>query len=395
MAQNGAALTEDIVLERARAMVPELRERATRTEGLRRMPPETVAAFRDAGFYRILQPARFGGAELDYGAHTEMAMELARGCASSAWDACITACHSWIVGMFPPEAQHEVWDDTPEALISTSFMPVGTDVEKVAGGLRIGGRWKFSSGVDHCDWTVLALPGPPVANGPSDMMFALVRLADCTIEDTWHASGLAGTGSNDIVVDDLFVPDHAAIRVQPLQGAPSPGSALNASYLYRLPMFGVFSYNLVGAAIGAARGAAELVVEDLKTHVPITGVRLSQSQSVQLRVAESLAEIDAAVALVRKNRDEIVRQGRAGETPALEQRARYRRDNGFATLMCVRAVDRLYPLRGGRGLATDDPVQRAWRDIHAISHHIALTWDVQGQQHGAVILGEPCPDPRT
>lgn len=392
---DGTAVTSEDLIGRARAMVPVLKERAGETERLRRLPAQTVRDFRDAGFFRALQPARYGGLELDYGTQTELAVELAQGCASSAWNACITACHGWMTGMFPEAAQDEVWGGDSGATVSTSFFSVSPGIERVDGGIRLSGRWKFSSGVDHCQWTILAFrQQPPGEEGPPEEYFALLPLSGCTVEDTWHVTGLSGTGSNDIVVADVFVPDHRILRVMELRGEPTPGSAVNPGYLYRLPLHAVFSFNIAGMAIGTARGAVETVIEGLADRTSITQARIADQQSAQLRVAEAGAEVDAAYALMDRNRAEIVRDGKAGRAPDMDQRVRYRRDNSFAAMLCVRAVDRVFPLLGGQGLADDHPVQRAWRDVHAISHHIALTWDLQGGLQGAVALGRPCPDPR-
>ena len=394
MAQT-AASGRDEILSRAREMVPVLRDRATEAERLRRMPDETVADFQAADFYRAMQPKRYGGLELPFGIQTEFSAELARGCASSAWDAVITSCHAWVAGMFPPEAQDELWADDPATLISTSFRPAGVTVERVGDAMRIAGRWKFSSGVDHCTWVMLTIPVPSVTDsGPPQPHLALVPLGDCTIEDTWYASGLAATGSNDVVVDDLKVPAHRVLDFMAVRGGPTPGSAVNPGYLYQLPMYGMFSYNLVGCAIGAAAGAIEAMIERIRDRGSITGARIAELSSAQLRVSESQAEIDAAMAVMLRNLDEINRLGRAGEMQSLADRVRYRRDNAFAAVLATRAVDRVYPLLGAAGLASDDPIQRAWRDVHAIAQHIALIWDLQGGLWGAVALGQPCPDPR-
>jgi 3-hydroxy-9,10-secoandrosta-1,3,5(10)-triene-9,17-dione monooxygenase len=374
--------------------VPSLRERAPAAERLRRMPHETVHNFRDAGFYRMLQPKRFGGFELPFGIQTEVAIELGRGCASSAWDAAITACHAWILGMFPVEAQSDVWGVDANVTVSTSFLPVGPRIERVGGGLRVSGRWRFSSGVDHCAWAILGVPVAPPGGGSPGQWFALLKLADCKVEDVWHVSGLAATGSNDVVVDGQFVPDYRTVDLMQLRGQGSPGSAANTSYLYRLPLHGVFSYNLVGIVLGAARGMVEGVVAGLSGRASMGGVSLAGSQAVQLRVAEAQAELDAAYALIARNLDEINRRAQAGQDMLVSDRVRYRRDNAFVAVQAVRAVDRVFPLVGGRGLESGEFVNRAWRDTHAAAHHIALTWDVMASMAGAVALGLPCTDPR-
>ena len=383
------------LLDRASKLVPVLRKRALEAERLRRMPDETVADFRAADFYRVLQPARYGGLELPFGVHTEYSVELARGCASSSWNAVVIACHAWVAGMFPPNAQEELWADDPTTLISTSFRPDGVTVKRDGDAVRISGRWKFSSGVDICTWIMLTLPVPPLSGGgPPEAYLALVPLSQCTIEDTWYASGLTATGSNDVVVEDLVVPAHRLLGFMEVRGGPSPGSAVNPGFLYQLPMYGMFSFNLVGCAIGAARGAIEALIERIRDRGSVTGARIAELPSAQLRVAESQSEVDAATALMLRNLDEIDRLGRAGGVQSLDDRVRYRRDNAYAAQLSTRAVDRIYPLLGGAGLANDDPIQRAWRDVHAIAQHIALIWDLQGGLWGAVALGQPCSDPR-
>src|SRR3984885_5927692 len=192
---NAGAIDAATIIARARDLMPAMRARARRTEELRHIPDETHQEFIAAGFYRVLQPARYGGLELDYGTQTEMSVELAQGCASSGWIASITACHAWIVGMYPPEAQEHIWGDDAGTLIASAFQPPGEyHIERVAGGWRVGGRWKFSSGVGLCQWAILSVPIPaPDGKGPPERMFAVVPLKDATVEDVWFVNGLAGT----------------------------------------------------------------------------------------------------------------------------------------------------------------------------------------------------------
>lgn len=383
----------EAILEAARAMLPELRERAEATEANRKLIPDIHEAFLKAGFYRVMQPRGFGGLELPFGIQTEMSMELARACPSSAWVAGLLACHGWLLGMMPGEAQEEVWRGDPETCVATSFAGSGITAERDNGGYRISGCWPFSSGVDYCRWAILVAKLPSDDGSGGEPCYMVVPLDDCRIVDTWNATGLAGTGSNDILVEDAFVPDRRVARFAALCAGEGPGRAVNPGYLYRLPQMAVFSFNLVGVAIGAARGAVEHLTASLRPTSQATGAPLASQQSIQLRVAESMAEIDAARALVDRNRREIVAWGEADAMPAVEERVRYRRDNAFAATICCRAIERLLPISGGRGLAAGDPVNRAWRDANAVARHIALTWDIAGAIQGAVALGLPCPDP--
>jgi 3-hydroxy-9,10-secoandrosta-1,3,5(10)-triene-9,17-dione monooxygenase len=287
--------------------------------------------------------------------------------------------------MFPLEAQDEIWAAEPGALIATSFLPVEPKAEKAGGGLAVSGRWRFSSGVDLCRWAILMVP---------DATFAIIPLAEARIEDTWYASGLAGSGSNDIVAEKLFVPAHRVLAIERLKGGPTPGSKVNPGYLYRLPVFAAFPFTLIGPALGAARGALDAVVEDLAARKSVAQVRLAEQQSVQLRIARVAAQIDAAEASVLHLLETHNRDARAGKVPSTLERSRYRLNLGFAADLCVQAMETLLPLVGGRGLIATDPVQRAWRDVHAVAQHVAMVWDVQASLYGPVRLGLPCPDPK-
>jgi 3-hydroxy-9,10-secoandrosta-1,3,5(10)-triene-9,17-dione monooxygenase len=379
--------TAEELLARARDMVPMMRERARRTEQNRRILPETNQDFIDAGFYKVLQPRRYGGYGLDYGVNTEISVEIARGCASSGWISSITTCHAWILGMMEKDAQEHVWGDDDGTLIASCFFAAEHTAERVAGGYKISGRWRFSSGVDICQW-VLVQVVLKNEKGPPDRMFTLLPLKDCKIEDVWHVTGLSGTGSNDVVARDLFVPDAHMLRVNDLNGGPTPGSEINPEHIYQLPLFGVFSYNLVGTGIGAAIGATETLAEQMRTRATAgTGMQLAKLQSVQLRLARASAEADAARTIVARCLEEMNRLTREKNYPTLAQRMRYRRDSSYASVLAVQAMEGIFPLIGGQGLTTDNAIGRHWRDAHAVQQHIALTWDNHGTGYGEWLLG--------
>lgn len=385
----------DTLVERAQAMVPALRQRAASTEAQRRAGKESAQAFLDAGFFRVLQPKSHGGYELPFGTHMRIAAELGRGCASSAWVASVVAVHSWIVGMFPAEAQEDVWGGDNAALVATSFLPAGAKAERVGSGIVLTGRWKFSSGLDLCKWAIPLIDLPArEPGGKSELGLALIPLSDCKTEDTWYTSGLAGTGSNDFTCESLFVPEHRLIAVSALKGGATPGSSVNPGPLYRLPLWTFFPFALIGAGLGAAKGALELIVDGLANRKSVGQVKIAEQQSVQLRIARATAQINAAEALLLQDLQTVNSDGAAGAIPDMPQRLRYRLDLSYAIELCVQAVDTLYPLLGGRGLVATDPVQRAWRDVHAVSQHIALVWDVTAGLYGAVRLGFPCADPK-
>jgi len=383
------------VLKEAQKMLPFLSSTAFTTQQSRRLLPEVHSAFLNAGFYKIMQPKAYGGLELEFGSQTQLGIVLAQACGSSSWVATLLACHAWILGMFPKQAQDDVWGINPNALIASSFMADQPKVKKVPEGLILSGRWKFSSGVDYSDWNILLAHCPDPNDSANKLSFyVLLPKKDYVIEDVWNSAGMSGTGSNDIVLKEVLIPEHRLLNAMKLTGGQTPGSEINKGYLYQQPMFGTFSFNLIGNVIGLAKGAANVVLESLKARTALTGATVSANQSIKLRVAEALAEISAAQALVERNLQEIILSGKSQQAIDISTRARYRGENGFASKLCVSAVERLLPVLGARGLESENAFQRIWRDINAVSQHIALTWDVQGTIYGSVALGYDCPDPR-
>jgi 3-hydroxy-9,10-secoandrosta-1,3,5(10)-triene-9,17-dione monooxygenase len=383
----------DRLVESARQMVPVLLERAPGAEELRRIPDQTIRDFTEAGFFRIFLPKRFGGYELDYGfPQVKIASELGRGCGSSAWVFTVTACHSWIVGMYPLRAQQDVWGDAPDTLCASALVPEKSRLERVADGYRLSGRWKFSSGVDAAEWTLIVAPLDNGA-GAKENVLCLVPRRDYEIIDTWFVGGLRATGSKDLEVTNAFVPDHRVVPLRMLKGGATPGSASNASHIYRLPVYAVFPYNISSPAIGIARGVIEQFTARTRAQVSATGARPADSMAVQLRVAEAAAMVDAASGLILRDAEELNRIGRAGEPFDYQQRALYRRDLAYAALSCMRAVDVIHQASGAHGLFEEFPIQRAFRDVHALNAHVALRWDSNGLQFGRLALGLDCNDP--
>lgn len=379
----------------AHHMLPDIAERAAECEQIRRLPTATEHEFREAGFYKVVQPVRFGGMELDYGSQTELAAEIARACASSGWNLSITACHAWMLGMFPGEAQDDIWGPDPDATLSSSFLPMGpVSVEPEADGYRLNGRWGFSSGCDHCQGVIL-LGFVDELDGPGkEPAFLMVPRADYTIEDTWQAVGLCGTGSNDLILDKVFVPGHRILRVSDTRGGPTPGSAVNPGPIFQIPLYMAFPFNTVGAALGAARGAVDAIAEGMAGRQTVTQVNLAEQQSVQLRIAQSAALAETAWNALQPVRQSINNDAAGGIVPDILTKAQNRLIIGQSAKLCVEAMDYLFPLLGGRGLAKGNAVQRAWRDVHAVAQHVGLIWDIQAGQFGRVKLGLECPDPK-
>ena len=392
--RNSVRVDPDELVARAAALKPNLRDRQRETERNRRVSDDSVADIKAAELYKILQPARYGGFEHDLWTFTRCAAEIGAGCGSTAWAYATAAQHQWQIGMYDDAAQAEVWGDTPEAISASSYSPGGTAVE-VDGGYRITGKWLYCSGVLNSDWMILgARIAMDATSEPYTQGYILVPKTDYSVEDNWDVIGLIGTGSNDVILDDVFVPSHRMLTLeQALSGNP-PGAAVNGNELWRIPFFAAISLCLCAPAMGMAQGA-------LETYVDMIGVRktrgaaLSQPQSmaefptIQVRVAEASAAIDAAKMLVRRDCQDIMRIMAEGRALTTEERARNKGDLSFAVKMARQAVDLLYESVGGAGLSNDSKTQRYWRDVHGASKHISMNWDMCSTLYGRVLLGLP------
>lgn len=376
---------------RAKALIPQLRDRAARTEELRRLPPETERDLHEAGLFRIVQPKRVGGSEFDYVALVDCAETLGKADASVAWNFANLASHHWMLGMFDQCAQDRVWDKDPNALIASSFIFPAGRARKVEGGYQLRGRWPFSSGVASCEWNMLAsvVSSEDEADGIEYRIF-LVHKDDYKIIDTWDAAGLRGTGSNDVEVKGAVVAAPMSVAVNDLAGGPTPGSAVNPNALYALPVFSLFPYVLSGVALGNAQACLDDYI-DLARHRASTynRTKLGDLQSTQIKIAEASAKIDAARLIMRSRCIEAMADARRARVPDMAAKTGLRRDGAFSVNLCTEAVSLLFAASGARGLFTSGVLQRQFRDAHAINSHLAFNFDAAGTNYGRVALGLP------
>jgi 3-hydroxy-9,10-secoandrosta-1,3,5(10)-triene-9,17-dione monooxygenase len=378
------------MIARAKALIPQLRDRASRTEELRRLPPETERDLHDTGLFRIVQPKRVGGSEFDYVALVDCADALGQADASVGWNFANLASHHWMLGMFDKRAQDLVWKNA-EALIASSFIFPAGRARKVDGGYVLRGSWPFSSGVDSCEWNMLAsvVSSEDEADGIEYRIF-LLNKSDYKIKDTWNATGLRGTGSNDVEVRDAFVAEPMTLAVSDLAGGPTPGSAVNPNALYELPVFSLFPYVLSGVALGNAQACLDDYVEVARHRASTYNrAKLADLQSTQIKIAEASAKIDAARLIMRSTCIEAMADARRGHVPGTAAKTKLRRDGAYSVNLCTEAVSLLFSASGARGLFTIGALQRQFRDAHAINSHLAFNFDAAGTNYGRVALGLP------
>ena len=372
------------LLVQARTLSSLLYEQAAETERTRTLSSATIQTFKQARFFQVLQPARFGGLEMGFDVLMDIAIELGKGCGSSAW-VCVVLNSGWLVAGYPVEAQYDVWNDHPDAIIGNVLAP-SIDITPVAEGYRVSGKWSFASGIDHSDWHIVS--GLVLSEGrPPEIKLFLLPRRSYEIVDDWHTVGLRGTGSRTIVARDVFVPHHRAVSLADFRTGTQPGADVNPNPIYRVPLGVLFPILLASPIVGVALGAYARWRQWTETRLTQGIQRVAEQIPTQMRLAEAAVEIDAAELLLRRDMTETMQMLATGEPFTLWHRARSRRDGAYAIELCVRAIDRLFAASGGRGLYDDNPIHRAWRDVHAAAAHITYRWDGAATVFGRIEFG--------
>ena len=383
-----SGVTYEEAMRRARDIVPTLRSRAQRCEDARVLLPENEKLLHETGLFRFHQPKRFGGMELPFIAVVDIVAEVARGCPSTGWNVGNLGCHHWILAYYEPDTQHEVWDENPDALIASSIALAAGRGRRVDGGFVVSGRWPFSSGVDNSQWNMLAVTVYEDSKAV-DWRLCLVPKTHYEIIDTWYAMGMVGTGSKDIEVKEVFVPERRALALARCRGGlEHPGAALNSGPLFRVPIVASAGHPLSATALGAAQGGFESVVDSFKTRIgTYTGAKVSEFQAVQIKIAEARVLIDSATHLMRQSGLGFQEYAEKNEVPAIDTKLRWRAQNAFAVRQARQAVETLWSCYGANAIYTRDPLQRYLRDLQAINQHFSFNFDIAGAAYGSLALG--------
>jgi alkylation response protein AidB-like acyl-CoA dehydrogenase len=376
----------EILIERARSLVPALRQRSKQANAGGRLPQETIDDFRRLGLTRCLQPKMFGGFGSDYRVFSRMIRALAQGCGSSAWVCAVHTEHSWVVGQFPESAQHAVWDDDPLAVASASFM-VGSTAEPAAGGHRLSGRWGYVSGCDYAQWVLLhaVVKG---SGAPEARMF-LVPMGEVEVIDDWDVLGLRGTGSKSVAVKNLLVPADRSVGIHELKTGTAPGAAVHAdNSLYRTPrnMLALFSLSTVNVGL-AERAVAEFV--EFTRARQSRGVRVAGLEAMQLMVAEASVQADTAALIGEHTIGRATTLAESRQPITADDVAWSRRNASYSTQLAQSAVRLIFEAAGGSALYAGNPLQEIFRDTMAASAHLSLTWHRAAPPYGQLRLGLP------
>ncbi len=373
--------TAESVLESVRALLPAIRTRAEESERNRSIPIQSAQEFLDIGLARILLPKRFGGTELGLQSWLDVCIEIGKADAAHAWCASLMIHHPHYVAQFPDAAQKDVWANGPDVAIALTMTPT-SKIEFVEGGYRISCEIAYLSGINHS--SRLFVGGMvPKSEGPPDWTLFLVPGHEFEIADTWHTTGMRGTGSNTVVVRDAFVPFEHTLKVADMRDATTPGARFNAAQFFHAPWITYAPLTFLGPILGAARGALEDYIGWTANRISRFGSQVANYTSIQVNMARAAADLDAAELLMRRCIEVADAPIPASDT----LRARCYRDQARAAELIVSGMDTIMKISGAGGFATSSSIQKAWRDVHFGASHVILNPEVSFAAWGRMQLG--------
>jgi len=393
-ARNFTHVAYEDTLRQMRELVPALRSRAAQAEAARVMLPETIQDLHRTGALRILQPKRWGGMEYDFISYIDVPMELARGCASTSWNVVNLSIHNWMLAMYGERAQAEVWGKDPDTLIAAGIAYPQGRARKADGGFVISGKWNFSSGVNVAEWCMLAVI---VRDGEKiiDHRMCLLDKSQYEVVDDWHTLGMRSTGSMTVIAKDVFVPEYRALCAYDIRGGDGfPGAKGNPNPLYRVSLNALGGHGIAATAVGNAMAALEhtlALVKERSTNY--TGLKMRDQQIVQHRVATAAVKIESAQLMLRTDALAAQEEANQNTIPDMQQKLRYKRNAAYAATLCVEAVDTLHTVTGATGIYQTYPLERIFRDAHALGAHISLNFDAQAPAWGLTALGGDVANP--
>ena len=358
------------VMEDVRALLPGIRARAEMSERNRSIPMESAQEFLDIGLARILTPRRYGGTELGLQAWLDVCVEIGKADAAHAWCASLMIHHPHYLAMFPDAAQADVWGDGPDVAMAATFTPT-TKVEIVDGGYRVSCAIPYMSGINHSSRIMIGGMVPTDA-GPPDWTLFLVPGHEFTVKDTWHTSGMRGTGSNTVIVEDAFVPVEHTLRVADMREATTPGAKVNDAPAFHAPWITYAPLTFLAPMLGAARGALEDYRAWTAERASLFGAQVAEYTSIQVSLARAASTLDAAELLMRR----CVEVAESPDAARLDLRSRAYRDQARASELIVEGIDIVMKISGAAGFAETSSIQRAWRDVHFAAAHVILNPEV-------------------
>lgn len=391
-------MSRDAILARTREVLPVLVKNAERTDREGQIPSENMNVLREAGLLRLLQPNLYGGNEVSLLTSIEMQILLGKGCGSTAWVVGLGNVSSYLIAQFGAEAQEDVWGKNPHARICCVTSPQGGKAEQVEGGWRVSGRWAYASGSTYSDWAVVGVPTSnegaasvftgSSAAGSSDIGLALVPMSEITIDKTWKVTGMRGTASDTLVLDNVFVPRHRQLSYAAVMGGNSDVPYdLDEHPLYRTPFPTVFSRCLCAPPVGLAKAAVELAVETApKKFHPYSGAPLSEAESVQILLAHAFGKAESGELHLLRSTDEADKAALAGRPLSQFENFRTLMDGVLSVRYSVEAIRLVTRAMMSGSFNEANPLQRMWRDCEIATTHLAFA-ESHVEAFGKSLLG--------
>ncbi len=371
----------------AKNLIPKLRKRSSEGDILKRLPKETYDDLRLSGLARTLQPKIFGGDELGFEELVDRLSTIGRGDASTGWVLGQYCIHAYMTAFLPEEGQNEIWGDDPECfIVGVLAFPAGR-ATRTKKGFILNGHWPFASGIDGAKWCIFGA-NLEEENGEIKPWLFHVPISDVDQIDNWETSGLRGTGSKDVCLKDVFVPKRRSLSVELTKNGEAPGIKLNKAPIYKTPMFGCFGFVQGSATIGGAQAAVEIFTEEMcKRTATSSGARIAELMTLQSKVSEAQAAIDAAETILKSDASKIMQIAEANELSDMKMRLNMRRNAAYAAKLAVNGVDLIVSAAGGGALFDKNPLSRSFRDAHACLAHITMNWEANGVPAGRLALG--------
>jgi 3-hydroxy-9,10-secoandrosta-1,3,5(10)-triene-9,17-dione monooxygenase len=371
------------LVARATALRPLLQVDLGAAERDRRMPKAVVDALTEAGFYRLMTPRHYGGYQTDVRTVVEVAEVLGGADGSAAWDVANSATTGWSVAALPERGRQEIFGAGPDTRVAGSSTPVAA--RRVEGGVRVGGRWGFSTGCDHADWLTLAAVVPAGGGGHDTGVMCFVPRDQVRIDDTWRTVGMRGTGSNTVVADDVFVPDHRIVALADLVDGRAPRAGDTA--IDHLTFGPLATLTLIGPLLGMGSAAfAHVVANSAKPMHHTVFARRSDSVGVQCQIAEAALTLRTARLHTYDAVDELDRAAAGGDARDYDMRARIRAQCGYAAQQVLAAIKILVNVHGAGSFAEASPVQQIWRDANTAARHAGIHATVGLEVYGKALL---------
>lgn len=390
MSQNVLDMTREQLIERAREMIPALRQRAEETERIKRIPEATVNELKQAGIMKILRAKMYGGMEFDFRTYTAVVTEIARGCGSTGWFVSLSNIRDYMIAyVFGQKALDEIFSSGHDIIFAGNFKPVKCNIKRVEGGIYIEeAQWPFVSGCLHADWGYFGFPFAD-ENGNPEFAIMVVPYKDAEILDDWNVMGLRGSGSNSVRIKDMFVPEHRVSLDRLAQQGYYTSEKLRDISIYRTAFVPALTLSIVCSSVGIVKGAMDVHME----HVMKSGIgntfymKQSEAPVTHQQIGQAQLKIDSAEMHLLRAAEKLDEYARQNRKMTQEERIRIKAEFGYVNQLCKEAIELLVAGASSIFVYNHNPLQRYYRDFMALHLHAFITPSSLIETYGRVLCG--------